>query len=320
MITGASSGLGAAILSHLQATLPETSTLIASSSSPAKGPLFTSRPGHPILFRPASFDSSVETLTAAFEGVDKLLFVSSPSFDTDLRNAQHQRVIDAAKAAGVGHVYYTSLAFGGLGDESKVAFQLAHVETEKMLEESGIKYTSLRMGVYADAFPLFLDWVPESETVVLPKGAEQGKWVFVLRDELGEATANIMREGKLDGKKKVLLTGTEVVTLAEVVGVINEVRGTEIKVETVESAEYVKAATKRDGSDTRAEYFKGRLGWFEGVAKGDAAHLSPILEAALGRKPIGGKEAVRGLLKSVEGGAYRWHQNEMVREPLAESK
>lgn len=86
-------------------------------------------------------------------------FVSTDTFDNAKWIGQHQNVVEAAKAAEVGHVYYSSHAFGGLGD-SKVELQQAHSATERMLKESEITYTSVRMGVYADAYPCFLNWYP----------------------------------------------------------------------------------------------------------------------------------------------------------------
>ncbi|MCJ1447699.1 MAG: hypothetical protein MMC23_008210 [Stictis urceolatum] len=306
LITGSTGGLGSTVLSHLRRTLPPTSTLIASSSSPSKEPHFTSQ-GYS--FRVANFDSP-QTLLSAFTGVDKLLFVSSDTFDNEKRSLQHQRVVSAAKAAGVGHVYYTSLAFGGLGDGSKVAVQAAHLETERMLEDSGVGYTSVREGLYADAFPLFLDWYPDSREVLVP-GTGEGGLAVALRAELGEATANLMRTGRWDREKKVLLSGTEAVSMRDMVGVINEVTGKEVRVRTVGGEEYVRERVKASRGENGEGFFRSRLSWFEGLEKGDGAVTTGTLREALGREPVGGREAIRKLLVET-GGEYRWHQNEKI--------
>lgn len=60
----------------------------------------------------------------------KLLIVSTNVFDNELRIKQHRNAVEAAKRAGVRRVYYASLAFGGLGDGSKVDIMGAHFATE----------------------------------------------------------------------------------------------------------------------------------------------------------------------------------------------
>ncbi|KAJ7268259.1 NmrA-like family protein [Mycena rebaudengoi] len=309
-IMGASSGLGAAVLAHLKATLPSGDTLIASSSNPTKESLFTTRG---IAFRHADYDDTA-SLASAFSGVDKLLFVSSPTFDNAKRLLQHQCVVDAAAAARVGHVYYTSLAFGGLGDGSAVAVQAAHLETERMLARSGVvAYTSVREGIYANAFPLFINWFPESDEVVFPgTGTDEGGIALALREELGEATANVMRGGRWDDQTKILLSGSEVMSLREVVGIINETTGRDVKVRLVDAEEYVREGVRGPGRAKGEVFFRSRISWFEGLVKGEGAHVTGTLKEALGREPTGGREALRGLLRET-GGNYTWHQNEVGR-------
>lgn len=62
-----------------------------------------------------------------------LLFVSSSERDTPKRNEEHENVVAAAIQAGVKEVWYVSLAFGGFGDQSRVGFMQAHLETEARL-------------------------------------------------------------------------------------------------------------------------------------------------------------------------------------------
>jgi uncharacterized protein YbjT (DUF2867 family) len=71
----------------------------------------------------------------AFKGVDRLLITSTDNFDNAARIQQHKRAVDAAKRAGVGRVYYTSLVFGGYSDDSKMGVMEAHLATEKYIKE-----------------------------------------------------------------------------------------------------------------------------------------------------------------------------------------
>ena len=78
-------------------------------------------------------------LTSALQGVEKLLLISSS--EVGQRAPQHRNVINAAKAAGVKFIAYTSLLHA---DTSPLGLADEHIETEKMLADSGIVYTLLR--------------------------------------------------------------------------------------------------------------------------------------------------------------------------------
>ena len=75
-------------------------------------------------------------LTSALQGVEKLLLISSS--EVGQRAPQHRNVINAAKAAGVKFIAYTSLLHA---DTSPLGLADEHIETEKMLADSGIVYT-----------------------------------------------------------------------------------------------------------------------------------------------------------------------------------
>ncbi len=65
------------------------------------------------------------------------------------RTAQHRNVIQAAIAAKVKFIAYTSLLHA---DKSPLALADEHIETEKMLAESGIPHTLLRNGWYTENY------------------------------------------------------------------------------------------------------------------------------------------------------------------------
>lgn len=91
------------------------------------------------------FDYTDPATFAALEGVTTLVLISSNDFDD--RIGQHARVIDAAKAAGVGRVIYTSLLHA---DTSAMQLAADHKGTEAHLMASGLDYTVLRNGWYTE--------------------------------------------------------------------------------------------------------------------------------------------------------------------------
>jgi len=106
--------------------------------------------------------------------------------ETPRRVQQHRGFIDAAAAAGVGHVVYTSF----FGASPTATFTLArdHWYTEQHLQASGMEYTFLRDNLYADLFPVLA-----GEDGVLRGPAGQGRVAGVAQDDIAEVTAAILQ-------------------------------------------------------------------------------------------------------------------------------
>lgn len=85
--------------------------------------------------------------TTALNGVDKLLLISSS--EVGQRAVQHQNVINAAKAAGVKFIAYTSLLHA---DKSPLGLHVEHVENRKCPGGLGVHYALLRNGWYTENY------------------------------------------------------------------------------------------------------------------------------------------------------------------------
>ncbi|KAI9699627.1 MAG: hypothetical protein M1836_002661 [Candelina mexicana] len=313
LITGATGGLGSAIITTLLQHVPAAS-VAASSSNPAAAEILQHKfPG--TQFRLVDYDD-ISSLEAAFAGVEKLFFVSSNTFDTEKRNGQHSNVIKAAKRAGVGHTYYSSLAFGGLKSDSQIDVQQAHLTTESSLADSNILYTSIREGCYADSFPLKLTWYPTSTKIYLP--LPDGPVAYASRTELGEATANLMLRSTPTSfaNNIALLTGPAAYTVGQIADAVAEASSRDLEVERVATKEeYVRAMVEYDKGEGRGGKSEGFFGkWWtlhEGLAKGEGATVHPLMEELLGRRPRDGREFVMELVREGEknGKGYTWHQN-----------
>lgn len=99
LITGATGGLGANVLSYLVANVPK-SEYAAASSSEANRKRFEEQG---IAFRVVDYDDP-QSMETAFQDVENLLFVSTNTFDVEKRRRQHQNFVDAAKKMNVKHV------------------------------------------------------------------------------------------------------------------------------------------------------------------------------------------------------------------------
>ncbi|KAJ6139927.1 hypothetical protein N7471_006413 [Penicillium samsonianum] len=298
LITGATGGLGAGVLSYFAANIPASEYAVASSKEENRKQ-FEDRG---IAFRVASYDDP-QTLETAFEDVENLFFVSTNTFDIEKRRKQHENFVIAAKKMNVKHVWYTSLAFGGYNSDSKAGVQQGHLMTEEMLRQSGINFTSIREGLYTDAFPIFMGWYPSTSTVYLPS---DGPMAFTLRSELGEANARLMIQGGHD-REIVLLTAQKTITFSEIVDLINETTGRNVQFELVSPEEFVRLKAADDEGGKPEGFFQVLLSWYESISKGETSTIDPLMAEVLGRQPVPPHEAIRALL--TENPDYEWHQN-----------
>lgn len=195
LVTGATGNFGGYALKVLQDLVPEDN-LYGLARTEEKGAKLKEAG---IKVRIGDYTDSA-SLQKAFEGIDRLLFVSSTT-DGD-RQAQHRDVVEAAKAAGVSYIAYTSF---GKATESTSPFAADHRFTEQLIEESGIAHTFLRN-----------NWYLENEAAFLAAGAKGGKFIYAggngqagwaLRREYAEVAARAV-SGKFDFPKILELGGS----------------------------------------------------------------------------------------------------------------
>ncbi len=89
-----------------------------------------------------------DSLSAAYAGGTRMLLISIGT-SVGPRPAAHGHAIDAAKAAGVRQIAYTSWLGISKGDTQGIATD--HVATEELLRQSGVAYTFLRNSIYMDS-------------------------------------------------------------------------------------------------------------------------------------------------------------------------
>lgn len=179
-----------------------------------------------------------------------------------------------------------------------------------------MNYTSVREGLYTDAFPVFMGWYPTTSTVYLPNTPIDGKTIsdgpiaFTLRSELGEATARLMIKGGHD-REIVLLTAQENITFREIVDLINETTGRKVECEEVSSEEYLKVKENDEGGKPVA-FFETLLSWYDGITKGETGIIHTLMKDVLERDPVSPRDAIRALL--TQNRDYTWHQNYVPRD------
>lgn len=163
MVTGARGQLGSLTLAEL-----------ARRGVPATGGSRTPAPGQ----RRLDFD---DPASLDLTGVSTVLLVSAGYAEDDLVVARHRALLDAAVRDGVTHVVYTSLTRAG----DHLGFALAHRATERLLTASGLRWTILRNGLYAELVGALLTWTPAG----LESAFGAGRVAAVARADLAEAAA-----------------------------------------------------------------------------------------------------------------------------------
>jgi NAD(P)H dehydrogenase (quinone) len=228
------------------------------------------------------------SLVAAFRGIDKLYFVSSS--DIMSRFAQHQNVVNAAVAAKVGHIIYTSAQRKSEDGSSPIALVAdAHWQTDDLITDSGLTYTILKHGLYTDILPMFMgDQVIDTGTIFLPAG--DGKSSYASRSDLAAAGAILLtREGH---ENKVYEMGGPVAySFHDIAGLLSELSGKTIQYVSP-SAEAFTQQLK--GYGVPDEAIQGAATFCVAIAQGEFNFPSTDLEAILGRKP----QTVREYLKA----------------------
>lgn len=234
------------------------------------------------------------SMIRAFEGIDKLLLVSSNDRQAvENRTLQHKNAIMAAREAGVKHVMYTSFVRRPGFEKSSIAgFQNSHVESERYLKESSMEYTILQNAIYAEMILAFIgDKVVENGAILFPAASGNASWV--LRDELAEAAAQILIT---DGhsNKTYTLTNTESVDFKTIAQQISEIVGKEINYQSPEIDEFKSILENAGVPDMYIGMF---IMWAKAVAQHTMDKTDDTLTQFLGRKPT----TVSQFLKQVYG-------------------
>lgn len=208
LVTGASGQLGQLVLKALENS---PHTVIAASRDPSK--LNTS-----FATRTADFDQP-DTLVEAFTGVDRVLIISTDALAVPgQRLKQHTAAIEAAKAAGVQHLVYTSLPNAEPGN--KISFAPDHYGTEQAIKASGIAHTILRNNWYIENLMMSLPHALDSGQFYT--SAPEGRVAYVAREDAARAAAAALSDAP---GGTFTVTGPEALTYGDVVALANDITG-----------------------------------------------------------------------------------------------
>ena len=215
-VTGASGQLGGHVIDTLLETVP-ASTIVAGVRSPAKtGGAAEALRAKGVEIRETDY-TRPDTLANAFAGIDRLLLISSS--ENGQRKQQHRNVIDAARAAGVGLIAYTSILHA---DTSPLFLAEEHRDTEAALAASGVPFVLLRNGWYTEVFTWRLP--PVLQHGVLLGAAGDGRTSSAARADYAQAAATVLAGGDHAGRIYEL-AGDAAFTLTDLAAVVAKASG-----------------------------------------------------------------------------------------------
>ena len=276
-VTGATGQLGRIVIEKLKAKV-DPASIVALARSPEKAAELG------VEARAFDYDQP-EQLAPALQGVDTLLLISASEIGK--RVPQHKAVIDSAKAAGVGHVVYTSVLHA---DASELSLAGEHRETEAALAASGLDVTLLRNGWYTENYGASIPSALEHGAFVGSAG--DGRIASATRDDYAEAAVTVLTGDGHKGKTYEL-AGDSAYTLAEFAAELSAQTGKEVPYVDMPEEEYAKVLTGAGFPEPMAAAFAG----FDTAAKNGALYDNGgQLSSLIGRPTTPLKDAIAGLL------------------------
>lgn len=263
-VTGATGQLGRLVIARLKETVP-ASGIVALARSPAKAADLG------VEAREADYGNP-DALARALAGVDTLLLISSNEIGQ--RAAQHRNVVNAAKAAGVGRIVYTSLLHA---DRSPLSLAEEHRATEADIKASGIPFTILRNGWYTENHTGSVGAALAGGAFIGSAG--DGRISSATRADYADAAVAVLTGSGHEGKTYEL-AGDEAVTLADLAAEISRQSGKDIPYRNLPEADY---AAILAGFGLPDAFAKGIASWDVDASKGALFDDGRRLSALIGR-------------------------------------
>ncbi|TDS63635.1 SDR family oxidoreductase [Myroides indicus] len=276
-ITGTTGQLGRLVVEKMKQRV-NSDNLVALVRSPEKAADLG------IDARPFDYDNP-EAILQGLNGIDNLLLISGSEIGQ--RKTQHKNIIEAAQKAGVKWIVYTSLLHA---DTSSLSLAKEHIETEKMLKDSGIPYTILRNGWYTENYMGSVSGALQAG--VLIGSAGDGKISSAAREDFAEAAAVVLTSDKQIGKVYEL-AGDESYTLKDLAAEISKQTGKKIPYNNLSEDEHVEILNKQGLPEGLAQMLAG---FDAGTSHNDLFDDGKELSRLIGRPTISLAEAVRRTL------------------------
>jgi NAD(P)H dehydrogenase (quinone) len=226
-----------------------------------------------------------EALQGAFSGIDKLLLISSS--EVGRRFEQHKNVINAALAAGVRHIVYTSAP---KATTSTLILAPEHKATEEYILQSGIEYTILRNNWYTENYANQIDTARKTGALVAAAG--NGRVASATRADFAAGAIAVLL-GAGHNKKIYELGGDHAWDYLELAKTIEEIIGKPVAYKPVD-ADTLAGILKGAGFDEAMAAFIAGID--KNIADGALSEVTGDLSRLIGRPTMSLKKGLMDIV------------------------
>jgi NAD(P)H dehydrogenase (quinone) len=223
LVSGASGHVGGGVVQELLDRGVAPSRLVVTTRTPDRLHEFAERG---VEVRQADLNDP-DSLSEAFAGADRVLII--PTVDVMIpgrRASQNRNGIDAAVAAGVGHIVYAS-GYNSV-PPSPVFFDADHWETEQYLAMMSTGSTILRMGEFIEGH-LDQIWARAIETGRMYTAEGDGRVGYVARQDYVRCAATVLSSDSNESTTYTI-TGPESLSIGESMEIVSDVSGSPVEV------------------------------------------------------------------------------------------
>ncbi|GAA3559230.1 SDR family oxidoreductase [Kribbella ginsengisoli] len=212
-------------------------------------------------------------LLNALDGVTTLMLLSAT--ESADRVSLHKATVDAAVAAGVQRIVYTS--FVGASPSATFTFARDHWHTEEHVRSTGVDFTFLRDNLYLDFLPGFV-----GADGVIRGPAGDGRVAAVARDDVAAVAARVLVSSQHSGMTYDL-TGPSAFTLTEAASLMSSAWGRPVRYEPETLDE---AYRSREGFGAAAWEVAGWVTSYAAICSGELSGVSSAVEDITGHPAI----------------------------------
>ncbi|MEV6417698.1 SDR family oxidoreductase [Kribbella sp. NPDC051718] len=212
-------------------------------------------------------------LLNALDGVTTLMLLSAT--ESADRVSLHKATVDAAVAAGVQRIVYTS--FVGASPSATFTFARDHWHTEEHVRSTGVDFTFLRDNLYLDFLSGFV-----GADGVMRGPAGDGRVAAVARDDVAEVAARVLVSSKHSGMTYDL-TGPTAFTLTEAAALMSSAWGRSVRYEPETLDE---AYRSREGFGAAPWEVAGWVTSYAAICSGELSGVSSAVEDITGHSPV----------------------------------
>lgn len=274
IITGASGKLGRLSVEALLERL-DPEQVIATTRHPDDLADLAAR-GVSVRF--ADFDDP-ESLVPAFEGGDRILLISATNA-TGARMDQHGAAIDAARAAGVEHLVFTSMPRVDDVDHPTGLLAEEYRDSEALVRASGLPWTMLRNAPYTELHIVerMQDAIRAGEIV---SNAVSGGVSFISRRDCAATAAAVLTTEGHQGMSYDV-TGPAAITYDELAAAAAAATGHPVRFTRATDQEIREGLAQAGVPEMFAEMF---VGWGPAVQRGYYSDVTDVVERLTGTPP-----------------------------------